>query len=417
MSDFCAVATTNHEFLLDWAAAEAALHDGHVPGVASGVKNDALLFALALERGGTGSKEATSNRFWSPEEEQFVRTHHTHMTDAEMGAALGRSETGVKIYRNRILRLKAMTRLPEWPSLNQIAVLLGVDGHSVVKWANRGLIEWRDTGRGARETQGSIRVVHRPYLKKWVLHPDHWMMFKAERIEDPQLRRMVLARQAAWNDEWWRPGQVAAYWQCDKRAVNAAIHDGTLPAVRWGNWWIRKSVALRTPRPASVGVGKGSNGLPWSPYQDAFIVLGRAIGFSNSQMEQMGAWKRDRLHHRFKYLGKQKRIPLLLKQAGLDCVQWRKETKHIEVFADWRDYADRFPRLVRAIEAFKAGNAKGIQLVYVQAVLRSWARWYGPLELAQSLQFIWRGRTRHHVYYARLCKAWETLRSSGLEPL
>lgn len=80
-------------------------------------------------------------------------------------------------------------------------------------------------------------------LVRFAVNPENWIYFKPEHVKDPYLKRLIQMRRARWPDEWWRIGQVAAYYGVSVVAVNKCIHDGRLPATRWGNWWIKRSDA------------------------------------------------------------------------------------------------------------------------------------------------------------------------------
>ncbi len=58
-------------------------------------------------------------------------------------------------------------------------------------------------------------------------------------------RELVAKARDAWNDEWLTPGQASRIIGINPALkahnVNRAIHAGSLKAIRWGNWWIRRS--------------------------------------------------------------------------------------------------------------------------------------------------------------------------------
>src|SRR4030067_201342 len=76
---------------------------------------------------------------WTPEEEQFLREQIGLMSDAEIGAALGRSAFAIKIHRQR-KGIPAHSRRPGWLTGNGAAKLMGVDVHNVMRLCRRGLL-------------------------------------------------------------------------------------------------------------------------------------------------------------------------------------------------------------------------------------------------------------------------------------
>lgn len=177
---------------------------------------------------------------WTPEEEQFVRDHFRHMSDEEMGQALGRTAIAVKLCRKRHLTsLPPRSHDTALPTAKEVARLLGIGcSKSVTRLIQEGLLPGRTLPLNRH-----IWGVPWPALVRFAVNPENWIYFKPEHVKDPYLKRLIQMRRARWPDEWWRIGQVAAYYGVSVVAVNKCIHDGRLPATRWGNWWIKRSDA------------------------------------------------------------------------------------------------------------------------------------------------------------------------------
>jgi len=204
--------------------------------------------------GATRGPERQAAAEWTDEEDRFVLENMRWMTDAEIGARLGRSAHAVKIHRFRHLRYDARRKDPEWPNLQAVARIMGVPCQKTVAgWANQGLI----AARVLPTTNGEVRAIARTELFAWASDPENWIYFKPERVADPELQTLIADARLQWQDEWWTPGQVGAYHGVTHMAINNRINLGTLPAKRWGNWWIKRSdaIALRiTPRKLAVVV-------------------------------------------------------------------------------------------------------------------------------------------------------------------
>lgn len=211
-------------------------------------------------------------REWTAEEDEFLLRHFMVMSDEALAQALGRTADGVHIHWERTLRLPARSKHPEWPNMHEVARLLGVPCSKVFrKLIRRGILPGRKLPLGA-----DVWVVQRRDLLRFVCNPRNWVYFKLERVQDPQIRRLIELRKAMWGDAWWSPGEVAAYHGVSLTVVNKYVNLGKLPAVRWYNWHILRSDAVRFPFQA----GKGTHYRLWTERGDAFLLLGRAIGFS-----------------------------------------------------------------------------------------------------------------------------------------
>jgi len=236
---------------------------------------------------------------WTAEEDAFLEANLGWLSEAEIAERLGRSVNAVHLRWFRDLKLPAPSRHPDIVTANQVAAMLGVDGHSIIKLINRGLLPAR-TLPGDR----NIRVIRRITLHRWVINPDHWPYFRPwqKTIPDPHLRRLVTLKMARWDDEWWTPGQVAEYHGLtSSNVINRRILNGDLPAIRWGNWWIKRSDALGQ----IFFVGKGSAGYVWSPRADAYLLAARAAGETWADIARKMKWTRQRVAYRWRYLQSQ----------------------------------------------------------------------------------------------------------------
>ncbi len=183
-----------------------------------------------------------------------------------MAQHLGRSPQAVKIAQVR-RRIPAPSKRPGFYTANQAARILGIDVHCITELARRGLIRF-DTLPGPR----AIRQIAHVSLYVWAINPKNWIYFKPERVRDPRLRRLIGQRAQRWGDEWWTTGQAAEYFGlANSNSVTAAIYRGKLPAVRWGNWYVKRSDVLAchfVPK-------KGHAGYAWSARADAFLLKAR----------------------------------------------------------------------------------------------------------------------------------------------
>lgn len=391
---------------IDALVEEAAVY-GEVRGGAPlswlAQRYDARLVAVI----GAQTEQQTQRRArWTAEEKGFVIGQQEMRTDEQIAAELGRSLAGVKIQRERHLKLKGVTKHPDWLTANKTRLLLGFgDADSVTRLIERGILP----GRRAPLAQKKVYLVRRSVLLAWCLRPENWIYFRPHQVRDEKLRRLIALRQARWGDAWWTPGQVAAYHGVISNDVNRYIRAGKLPAVRWGNWWVLRSEATKPG--LTFYKGKGSNHLiAWSQAGDAFMLLAKAVGLSAPDVARLCGIEMKRVHFRYVALGKKERIAGLIQGE-----QMAYDPDKGQLFADWRQHRERFPRLVRAVERFRAGRMKRDDVRLVMGVLACWAGWYAQTseqrERAKQLALL-TVRTRQgleRVY--REIQAW------GIDPL
>jgi len=224
-------------------------------------------------------------RRWTPEDDDFLRRRVGWMAEPEIARRLGRTVTAVHLRRERDLHLPCPRRHPEWLTLEQVAVGLGIDSHSAAALADRGILPARTLPAVAK-----MRVVDKQAALDWIADPLHWLYFHPERVGQfkPQgqrhmgrpdvvfwrhARKAVDERRKTWKDAWLRPPVAAQLIGLPSRggekqtSLNKAIRMHLLSAARWGNWWILRSDALRFARERVVK-GWGKRKISWIRFSD-----------------------------------------------------------------------------------------------------------------------------------------------------
>lgn len=104
-------------------------------------------------------------------------------------------------------------------------------------------------------------------------------------------------------------------------------------------------------------------------------------------------------------------VPLLIKRFGLN-VQY---DGHF-LWADWRDHADRFPGLVRAVGRFHAGARLSVRdRSVLRGILWSWAQWHAETDEQRDLA----NRLKYMAWSTpkNLRTAYDELLGWGIDPL
>lgn len=339
----------------------------------------AVMANVVTERG------VGKERVWTEQEDAFLREHYMQLSDVELAQALGRSVHGIHIRRERVLRIKGRSKSQESPNMHEVARLLGVSCSKVFrKLMRRGIL----TGRRL-PMEADVWVIERRDLLRFVVNPRNWIYFKIERVVDPQLRRLIELRRQMWGDEWWSPGQVAAYQGVSITTVNNYIHKGKLPAVRWANWHILRSDAQRT----FFRRGRRNWNQVWTARGDAFLIEGRAVGLSYGVLAKLSGIKHP--DARLKTLRVRGQVAGIIQLHGL-AVQCEPASGRL--YVDWRTMPGRFPFLETAVERFLNGCAlREDEARLLLGVMASWLDWHATTpeqrEEAWRLQFQTRVRT------------------------
>ncbi len=249
----------------------------------------------------------TYRREWTAEEDAFYLEHLGIMSLEEIGEALGRSATAVKVHRYRV-QLPSHRRAPGFLTAHQASVLLGLDSHVVPQWIDKGMMP----GQGMPSMGGRTRRISWVGLKMWLCKPESWIYLHVERIKHESLRSLVMRAQERWGDEWWDTNRVAAYHNCDNKDIQRYIKAGKLPAVHavhigargkggWARWFVRKSDAVQLRVCRGYGSGQPE---AWPPRADAFILRARAEGMTCELIARMMKWPLKRVMYRARMLAR-----------------------------------------------------------------------------------------------------------------
>lgn len=172
--------------------------------------------------------ERAVNRLWDMTEQG--------LTDEAIARRFRCSPNAVKIARQR--RLQRFRRTdPTWRTAREVAAIFGLGcSKSVARWIDLG---WLSAKAGPSCGPNVKHWIEELSLVTFIENPETWVAWTPDRITDPDWREM--ATTARGGVVYLSPGQVGDRFGVQPSAVNNWIHDGQLPATRWGNWWIKES--------------------------------------------------------------------------------------------------------------------------------------------------------------------------------
>lgn len=219
------------------------------------------------------------NPAWSDEELAYARDNLQSLTLEEIGTTLGRSPNAIKITIVR-KQIERMSKRTGYLTGNKAANALGIDVHAVMLLVKRGILPMtRLPGiRGILQ----IKTIR---LYMWAINPEHWPYFKVERMQDRHLARLVTLAKQRWGDEWLRIGEAAELLGTSHPVLNKHILKGNIPALDWGNWWVKRSALEGVVIPR----GKGHKGVSklFTPAADQFILRSVRAGIGYDAIGRM----------------------------------------------------------------------------------------------------------------------------------
>lgn len=182
---------------------------------------------------------------WTEKEKRFLEDNIGRLSFQEIGDHLGRSATGVKIKQVRY-RLPAPSKHPGYLTARRAADALGVDIHAVTTWHDRGIFTFERVPLSDRKIYRTKFLT----LLLWVGDPMNFIYFRYDlhhrrrHIPHPVLRWWVETCHRHWGDDWWTTRQAGDYLGVSHGLVNKLVRHGEIPAVKYGNWKIRRSVVF-----------------------------------------------------------------------------------------------------------------------------------------------------------------------------
>lgn len=169
-------------------------------------------------------------RVWNEKEILFLSENMGYLTEAEIGAILGRPAMGVKLKRERI-GLQATTKTPGWLSATQVRYKLGMnDSRPIAGWVRKGLLKGHILGSPRK-----ICMVNELSLRQFVINPMNWPWFDLDKVEDPHYRRLLELQKERWSDEWLTARQAREICGLEASHINHYIRLGRLFSVHTYN--------------------------------------------------------------------------------------------------------------------------------------------------------------------------------------
>lgn len=309
---------------------------------------------------------------WTAEEVAFLRKNNGQLSLDQIADYLGRSPNAVKLYRQRH-GIAAPTKKNGYLSGRAVAELLGMScSKKVGRLIREGVMPGRELPMD-REWY----VVEMKDLKRWLAQPESWLYFDESEIQDPRLLALVRHKKRRWGDEWWTTVQAAEYHGCHSKDILRYIYAGKIaghqPFERNSDWYVLRSEAEQLV--IRRGKGRGHI-LNWSRDGDAFTILAGAVGISPEVMAMLKKQDKKRMMHRYRYLLRNNDlITSIIDEYALG-VSYDPSRRLI--WADWHDYAGRFPRIAGRVRRFLAEqpiDKTGLKIIV--GIMRSWASWFG----------------------------------------
>jgi GcrA cell cycle regulator len=150
---------------------------------------------------------------------------------------LGRSRDAVITTLKRLGMARVTTAGNALTALGVARVLGLPSSKTVAGWIARGWLRATNAGTATR----AIHRVQWTELERFMADDQCWMAWDPATIPDAALREWATELRVG-RPRWLSVGAVCDRYHVDRRTVNAwIVRLRVLPAVRYGNWWIRES--------------------------------------------------------------------------------------------------------------------------------------------------------------------------------
>lgn len=268
---------------------------------------------------------------WTAEENQFLKDNLGHLTDAEIGKALGRTATGVHVHWSRDLHLKGPSKAADILTAHAAARVLSIDAHKIAYWVDVGFIKGRLMAGGRK-----IRLIKKKDFYHWALQVNNWIYFDITKVKDAELAHKIKIRAKRWGDEWWSTPKVAKHHGVTPKDVTRLIMHGKIkgtqpkwslggrhPHLAWKYWFVKKSEATRADliflrRKGVPGVSRlfTTKAIAWivkahDEKNMNFTEIARSMNMRDKQAISVRTWycraKGIDEHHHFKHRGKRRK--------------------------------------------------------------------------------------------------------------
>jgi hypothetical protein len=225
------------------------------------------------------SQEKKKAPNWTAEEDRKLREMLPYYSIDEIGRELGRSANAIHVHAVRRGFVSAR-KAPGYLSTREIADILSVDTHNTPTWVDIGLLE----GELYPYANNRMRRVKIVTFKRWLIRPTSWVYFRAERIKNPHLRRLVQLAQQKWGDRWLTTKEAAEICGCGPKDILRQIKLGRLYGYRaigmgrkrkqhWAYWY------LPAKQLEGFEILRGSeHEEKWSEAAEAFLEASRMNG-------------------------------------------------------------------------------------------------------------------------------------------
>lgn len=173
---------------------------------------------------------------WTAKDERYLRKMWGWISLAKIAENLGRTETACVVRAKRL----GIPAPKDWPNILmewQLAPMLGHDRKTVYRLMKANILPTMQLWK--RNTPCMAVDWHE--LVAWLSDPENWIHLSVDKVEHPELRKVIRQTRKEWNDRWLTIGEAANRLHITHSWLNALINRGDVPAKRHGNWQVKRS--------------------------------------------------------------------------------------------------------------------------------------------------------------------------------